>query len=84
MEPSPEPPRYSGEGLVVTVKSLPDRTRIAKLHPANGTFELEVAPGSYRVRARVKDECWSGQRRRVLVEDGYARVTLHVQNDCIL
>lgn len=84
-EPAPTPPRYTGEGLIVTVKELPDRARVAKLHPRNAAFELQVAPGAYRVRARVKDECWSGQRRRVLVDDsGYTTVTLHVQNDCIL
>lgn len=82
--PPPESPPYTGEGLTVSVKTLPERVPVAKLHPTDGTFQLEAPAGLYRVRARFRDECWRGQRRRVQVPDGdYARVTLRVYNDCI-
>lgn len=83
--PPTESPPFTGEGLTVSVKTLPDRVPFAKLHPTDGSFRLEAPAGTYRVRARVKGECWRGQRRDVEVTDGdYAGVVLRVYNACIL
>ena len=85
--PPPPPQPYTGDNLVVKIRSLPDRELVAKLHPTNGRFQIEVAPGLYRVRAKVRDGgyCWQGQAKKVqVVEDQTTRVRLHVYNACIL
>ena len=85
--PPPPPQPYTGENLVVKIRSLPDRELVAKLHPTNGRFQIEVAPGLYRVRAKVRDGgyCWQGQAKKVqVVEDQTTRVRLHVYNACIV
>jgi hypothetical protein len=85
--PPPPPPRYTGDGLIVTVRSLPDRDLVAKLHPKDGRFRVETPPGTYRVRARIGREpnCWQGEARRVEVRKGdFTRVRLHVYNACIV
>jgi len=85
--PPPPPRPYTRDNLVVTVRSLPDRELVAKLHPTDGRFQIEVAPGPYRVRAKIRDGgyCWEGEAKRVqVVEDQTTRVRLHVHNACIL
>jgi hypothetical protein len=85
--PPPPPQPYTGDNLVVKIRSLPDRELVAKLHPTNGRFQIEVAPGLYRVRAKVRDggDCWQGQAKKVqVVEDQTTRVRLHVYNACIV
>jgi len=85
--PPPPPQPYTGDNLVVKIRSLPDRELVAKLHPTNGRFQIEVAPGLYRVRAKVRDGGyrWQGQAKKVqVVEDQTTRVRLHVYNACIV
>ena len=85
--PPPPPRLYTRDNLVVTVRSLPDRELVAKLHPTDGRFQIQVAPGPYRVRARIRDGgyCWEGEAKKVqVVEDQTTRVRLHVYNACIL
>ncbi len=80
-----EPRLYTGDGLTVKVKTWPHREVVAVLHPMDGRFQVAVPPGSYVIRARVRGECWHGERKRVEVVDGaIAHVRLHVQNACIL
>jgi hypothetical protein len=85
--PPPPPQLYTHDNLVVTIRSLPDRELVAKLHPTDGRFQIEVAPGLYRVRAKIRDGgyCWEGEAKKVqVVEDQTTRVRLHVYNACIL
>ena len=85
--PPPPPRLYANDNLVVTIRSLPDRELVAKLHPTDGRFQIEVAPGLYRVRAKIRDGgyCWEGEAKKVqVVEDQTTRVRLHVYNACIL
>jgi hypothetical protein len=84
--PKPLPP-YTGSDLTVTVRSLPDHRLIAKLYPTDGHFGIKVAPGPYRVRARVGSagSCWRGEAKKVQVLSGaLTRVRLHVTNTCIV
>jgi hypothetical protein len=85
--PPPPPRLYANDNLVVTIRSLPDRELVAKLHPTDGRFQIEVAPGLYRVRAKIRHGgyCWEGEAKKVqVVEDQTTRVRLHVYNACIL
>jgi hypothetical protein len=85
--PPPPPQLYTHDNLVVPIRSLPDRELVAKLHPTDGRFQIEVAPGLYRVRAKIRDGgyCWEGEAKKVqVVEDQTTRVRLHVYNACIL
>ncbi|HEY2774347.1 MAG TPA: hypothetical protein VGK20_09900 [Candidatus Binatia bacterium] len=87
--PPPPPPLFTGDGLTVVIRSLPDHALVARLHPTDGHFGIETPPGLYKVRAFVGDPrmptCWAGSRRRVLVEDGaVSHVRLKVANLCIL
>ena len=85
--PPPPPEPYTHDNLVVAIRSLPDRELVAKLHPTDGRFQIEVAPGLYRARARIRDGgyCWEGEAKKVqVVEDQTTRVRLHVYNACIL
>ena len=85
--PPPPPKRYTHDNLLVKIRSLPDRELVAKLQPTDGRFQIEVAPGLYRVRAKIRHGgyCWEGEARRAqVVEDQTARVRLHVHNACIL
>src|SRR5215216_4078101 len=59
-QPPPPPRRYTGEGLTVRIRHLPDRELVAKLHPTDGTFSLDLPTGRYRVHAGVKGACWRG------------------------
>ncbi len=80
-----KPTPYTGDGLTVTVKTWPDRAVVAVLHSKEGRFRVAEPPGAYVVRARVRGECWHGERKRVEVVDGaIAHVRLHVQNVCIV
>ena len=84
--PPPPPERYTHDNLLVKVRSLPDRELVAKLQPTDGRFQIEVAPGLYRVRAKIRHGgyCWEGEAKRVqVVEDQTTRVRLHVSNACI-
>ena len=81
------PAAYTHDNLVVTVRSLPDRELVAKLHPKDGRFRVKVAPGAYRVRAFIRDGgyCWEGEAKNVrVVEDQTTGVRLRVYNACIL
>jgi len=85
--PPPPPRPYTGPGLTVKVRSLSTHELVAKLHPKDGRFRVEVPPGLYRVRASVEDEwsCWRGEAKRVKVVAGaFTRVRLHVYNACIV
>jgi hypothetical protein len=85
--PPPPLPPYSGPGLTVVVRHLPDNRLVAKLHPAGGYFAAKVAPGRYRLKARVGQQpsCWRGEARKVEVLSGQlARVRLRVANTCVV
>jgi hypothetical protein len=85
--PAPEPQPYTGRGLTVTVRSLTTQRLVATLHPKDGRFRVEVAPGPYRVRASVGDElsCWEGEAKNVKVVRGaFTWVRLHVHNACVV
>jgi hypothetical protein len=84
--PSSPPPRYTGPGLTVRVRSLDTQQLVATLHPKDGRFRVEVAPGPYRVRASVGDgsSCWQGEAKQVKVVTGFTQVRLHVYNACIV
>jgi hypothetical protein len=85
--PPPPPRLYANDNLVVTIRSLPDRELVAQLHPTDGRFQIEVAPGLYRVRAKIRDGgyCWEGEAKKVqVVEDQTTRVRLHMYNACIV
>jgi hypothetical protein len=89
VSPSPPPPRYTGEGLTVKLRSLPGRELVAKRHPDDGRFRFKVPPGRYRIRAVVRDQnqpsCWEGEAKRVRVVAGaFTRVRLHVHNACVV
>jgi hypothetical protein len=84
----PPPPLspYTGPGLTVTVRSLPDDQLVARLHPKEGRFAIRLAPGWYRLKARVAQEssCWRGEARKAQVLPGeLTRVRLRVANECI-
>jgi hypothetical protein len=84
--PPPPPQLYTHDNLVVTVRSLPDGQLLARLHPKEGRFRLQVPSGPYRVVARIRDGgyCWEGEAKKVqVVEDQATRVRLHVSNTCI-
>jgi hypothetical protein len=84
--PEPLSP-YTGPGLTVAVRSLPDNRLVMRLHPKDGRFAVRVAPGSYRLKARVRQghpPCWQGEAKQVKVLSGQvSRVRLRVANTCI-
>ncbi len=84
--PPPPLPLYTGPGLTVAVRSLPDNRLVTRLHPTTGRFRVEVAPGSYRVRAEVGrgDPCWRGEVKTVRVRSGFTGVRLRVANACVV
>jgi hypothetical protein len=85
--PPPPPRPYTRDNLVVTIRSLPDGDLLAKLHPKDGRFRIELPSGPYRVRALIRNGgyCWEGEVKDVkVVEDQTTRVQLHVYNACIL
>jgi hypothetical protein len=85
--PPPPPRLYTRDNLVVTIRSLPDRDLVAKLHPKDGRFRFELPSGPYRVRALIRDGgyCWEGEAKDVkVVEDQTTWVRLRVYNACIL
>lgn len=84
--PQPLSP-YTGPGLTVAVRSLPDSQLVAKLHPTHGYFAVKLAPGWYRLKARVGPEpsCWRGEAKKVEVPSGeLVRVRLRVANACVV
>jgi hypothetical protein len=83
--PPPPPPRYTGSDLVVAIRSIPDNRPVARFHPTDGRFAVQVAPGSYRVRVEVGhgNPCWRGEVRKVKVGSGFRRVRLRVANACV-
>ena len=85
--PPPPPRLYTHDNLVVTVRSLPERRLVAKLHPKDGRFRVAVRPGAYRVRAFIRDGgyCWEGEAKDVKVApDQTTWVRLSVYNSCIV
>ncbi len=85
--PPPPPRLYTRDNLVVTVRGLPDRELVAKLHPTDGRFQIKLPSGPYRVRALIRDGgyCWEGEAKDVkVVEDQTTWVRLHVYNACIV
>ena len=85
--PPPPPRLYTHDNLVVTVRSLPDRRLVAKLHPKDGRFRVAVRLGAYRVRAFIRDGgyCWEGEAKDVKVApDQTTWVRLRVYNSCIV
>ena len=85
--PPPAPRLYTADNLVVNIRSLPDRELIAKLHPKDGRFRIELPSGPYRVAAKVRDggSCWPAEAKKVQVVSGQTtRVQLHVYNACIV
>jgi hypothetical protein len=85
--PPPPPRPYTRDNLVVTVRSLPERDLVAKLHPKDGRFRVKVPAGTYRVRAFIRngEPCWEGQAKDVRVAEGQTTgVRLRVYNACIV
>ncbi len=85
--PPPPPRPYTRDNLVVTVRSLPDRELVAKLHPKDGHFRAKVPSGAYRVRAFIRNGgyCWEGEAKDVRVAEGQTTgVRLRVYNACIV
>jgi hypothetical protein len=85
--PPPPPRLYTRDNLVVTVRSLPDRELVAKLHPKDGRFRVNVQPGPYRVRAFIRNGgyCWEGEAKDIKVAEGQTTgIRLRVYNACIV
>jgi hypothetical protein len=86
--PPPKPQPYTGSGLTVTVRRLPERRLVAVRQPTDGRFRIGVRKGRYRVKASVggsEPACWQGEAKRVRVSAGqFTRVRLHVYNACIV
>jgi hypothetical protein len=85
--PPPPPRPYTRDNLVVTVRTLPGRKLVARLHPKEGRFRVKVRPGAYRVRAFIGDggNCWEGEAKDVKVAEGQTTgVRLRVYNACIV
>ena len=61
--PRPPLPPYTGPGLTVAVRSLPDNELLTRLHPEEGRFAIRLAPGWYRLKAG--DEELSLKARRL-------------------
>jgi hypothetical protein len=78
------PPRYTGPGLTVRVRSIRSGDLVATRHPTDGAFALSLRLGPYRVSADVAGACWRGSRRRVRLDSGGDRVRLTVENVCIV
>jgi hypothetical protein len=82
--PPPPPQNYTGDGLTVRIRHLPDRETVAKLHPTDGTFRVHLPAGRYRVHAGVEGDCWKGETKtREITTGELTRVRLHVYNTCI-
>jgi hypothetical protein len=85
--PPPPPPLYTGDDLVVGIRSLPDRELVAVLHPKDGRFRIDLEAGYYRVRAFIRNggPCWEDDVKNVkVVEDQVTWVRLSVYNACIV
>jgi hypothetical protein len=85
--PPPPPRPYTRDNLVVTVRSLPDRELVARLHPKEGRFRVQVESGAYRVRAFIRNggQCWEGEAKNLRVaENQITGVRLRVYNACIV
>jgi hypothetical protein len=83
VDQQPEP--YKGSGLTVVVRRLPTGELVRRLSPKEGRFGTRLRPGAYRVIARVADDCWEGEAKRVGVKaHEFTPVKLHVGNRCIV
>jgi hypothetical protein len=79
------PKPYTGDGAYVVVRRLPDLERVARVTPEKGRFMVDLPPGTYRLWADVRGECWQGEAKRRTVSEGeFAYVRLHVYNRCIV
>ena len=80
-----EPQPYAGSDLRVVIRRLPGQGVVRRLSPKGGRFSNRLRPGLYRVNAYVNGDCWQGEAKRARVRrDRFSRLTLHVQNTCIL
>jgi hypothetical protein len=82
--PPPPAPRYTGDGLVVRVRSAATHEIVAHATPKDGRFHFDVGPGLYVVHAHVEGKCWKGSRRRAGIVDRGAWVRLTVHNECVV
>ena len=83
VDQQPEP--YKGSGLTVVVRRVSTGEVIRTLTPRSGRFSNRLRPGAYRVIARVADDCWEGEAKRVGVKaHEFTPVKLHVGNRCIV
>jgi hypothetical protein len=85
--PPPPPPLYTGDDLVVAIRSLPDRELVAVLRPKDGRFRIDLKAGYYRVRAFIRngEPCWEDDIKNVkVVRDQVTGVRLSVYNACIV
>lgn len=81
------PPVWSGEGGVVTVRKRGSATVLAKLPITEGHFSTPLGAGEYVLRPHLPEPgCWSGGPVRITVSfdvSGPVSAALDVRNSCV-
>ncbi len=81
------PPVWSGEGAVVTVRKRGATNFLAKLPVSEGHFAIRLAPGEYVLRPYLPEpQCWSGESDRIAIAAkmrGPVAATVDVSNSCV-
>jgi hypothetical protein len=82
-----DPPAWSGEGAVVTVRKRGATNTMAKLPVSEGHFSIRLAPGEYILRPYLPEpQCWSGEADRIAVAAtmrGPIAAALSVSDSCV-
>jgi len=81
------PPVWSGEGGVVTVRKRGSTRSMAKLPITEGHFSTRLAPGEYVLRPYLPEpRCWSGESVRITVAakaKGPIPAAVDVSDSCV-
>jgi hypothetical protein len=82
-----DPPVWSGEGGVVTVRKRGSTSLLAKLAVVEGRFSTRLAPGEYVLRPYLPEpQCWSGEPTTLSVvarAKGPLTAAVSVRNSCV-